>query len=208
MKKFKIFELLLDEEWIELLTKEPTDEKAHEYFFYVKCAPMLKYISIQIYNSNDFTELIGEFYVLLSKDDWYVLRKFNSKNNATLNSYLSRCAINHFLWKKKQEKKFIQLYTEENPDISNMLNSLTNEEYIEMPPVMQAYEKLEPRDKDFIRLLILDGKSSLEAADQLWPYVKSTSNWQDLPVTRVQSTISMIKHRAILRLTTEVNRLI
>ena len=70
---------------------------------------------------------------------------------------------------------------------------------------MTAYNALEPRFKETIQLLVLDGKSSIEAADQLWPYVKSKNNWRDMPVVRVQNTIAMMKHRAIFELTTKLN---
>lgn len=205
--KYKKFLLFTDEDWVDSLTKTMDDETLNEFFFKIKCAPLLKYISLNIYNSENYFDLLGEFYVMLSNNNWYILRQFRKKNNATLYSYLSRCAINHFLAKKRMEKRFLPLYADENPEIAKMLNSLTNEEYTERPSIMLAYEKLEERDKEFIRLLVLDGKSSLEAADQLWPYVKSSNDWRDMPVTRVQSTISMIKHRALFHLTTEIKNL-
>ena len=95
----------------------------------------------------------------------------------------------------------------DNYETDESLNNLISEDESDKTQVMTAYNALEPRFKETIQLLIIDGKSSLEAADQLWPYVKSKNNWRDMPVVRVQNTIAMMKHRAIFELTSEFNKL-
>ena len=200
------FALLTDEEWIDELTKTPANEEAHEYFFKKKCANLLKYISLNIYKNENCYELLGDFYILISQDNWRVLRNFENRKNATLYSYLTRCAVNHFITKRKKEMKFEELhYSIDNNETDESLNNLVYEEYVDNTQIMTAYNALEPRFKETIQLLVLDGKSSIEAADQLWPYVKSKNNWRDMPVVRVQNTIAMMKHRAIFELTTKLN---
>ena len=202
------FASLTDEEWIDELTKVPANENAHVYFFNVKCAKLLKYISLNVYKSDYYNEILGEFYLLISKDDWRVLRNFENRKNATLYSYLTRCAVNHFITKRKKEIMLEEMHCSiDNYETDESLNNLISEEETDKTQVMTAYNALEPRFKETIQLLVLDGKSSLEAADQLWPYVKSKNNWRDMPVVRVQNTIAMMKHRAIFELTSEFNKL-
>ena len=70
------FALLSDEELVERMTAPDVDEKLHEYFFYVKCAPILKYLSKKLYGSCDITILTGELYEFIASNDWAVIRKW------------------------------------------------------------------------------------------------------------------------------------
>lgn len=206
-EKKKKYALFSDNEWIDNLLKVPADEEAHEYFFKIKCIGFLKFISTQIYKSDNYEELIGELYVLLSDNDWYILRQFKGKNNAQLYSYLSRCATNHFMSTKKREGKNLFVYPDDDKNIIKELNDMSCEEEYDTTTVMIAYEKLDPRDRDVLQQLVVEGKSSMEAAEKLWPYVNSDKDWRDMPAKRVQNTIAMIKHRAIIRLATEISRI-
>ena len=212
MKIKSPYDYLTDNEWVELLAKQPADEKAHNYFFKVKCAKLLQYIATTIFNSDNYFELIGEFYVYLSADDWHVLRAFKNKNGASLYSYLSRCAFNLFMMKKKKETQSITLYNDlESHNILTDLNEIadTDEENTENQDyISKAYNKLSQREKDVLRLLVIDGKSGLEAAEHILPYVKSTKDWRNTPAIEIQKQIAIIKHRAILKLQTEFHNLV
>lgn len=206
LQKKVCYTTLSDSEWIERLTAFPPDERACKYFFNIKCRIFLKYIANTIFGSDEPSSLLGDFYEYLSHDNWHVLKKFEARNGASLGSYLSRCAVNYFRAKKQAEDKTCHLQIE-RLDIITELNLFTQEEETEMPPVWQAYKRLCKRDRDILRLLVIDGKSAIEAADTIWPQVKSaTKDWRQLPAKRVQDTLSMLKKRALLALSLELRK--
>lgn len=205
--QLKNYSRLSDMDLVESLMAIPPIEEVHEYFFNVKCATFLKYISVIIFGGECHKILLGEFYEFLSKDNWKVLRQFNSRNGASLNSYLARCTINYFLAQKKKENK-IHTDSIEQIDVIEELNHFTQEEENNMPPVWQAFEKLNERDRTILRLLVIEGKSALEAADDIWGFVKTKNKiWRELPPKRVQDTIAILKRRALLSLSLELKRM-
>ena len=197
---------LADSEWIKVLTTFPRDEKACNYFFNIKCRAFLKYIAGTLFDGDEPESLTGDFYEYLSNDDWHVLRLFSARNGASLGSYLSRCALNYFKAKKISQEKRRPVWIEQR-GIMEELDCFTQEEESSNPPVWQAFSKLCKRDRDILRLLVIEEKSALEAADEIWPQVKSSiKEWRQLPVKRVQDTISMLKKRALLALTLELQK--
>ncbi len=211
MRKTNIdYAQLADGEWVKLLVSAPVDEDAYRYFFEVKCRPMLLYIANSIFGNSETETLLGELYIFLSDNDWYVIRQFKSLNGASLNSYLSRCVVRFFMKKKRASDSLMHnTVSMEHPDICSELGRFTVEEQGDNPPVWLAYEHLKERDKVILRNLIIEGKSALEAADEIWPYVKATEKeWRKLPVKRVQDTLAMLKRRALLALTVELQRML
>lgn len=212
MDKKKKFALFTDEEWIKGLTSTPIDEELHRYFFKIKCASMLQYVSHIIFKSDDFREIIGEFYELIAKNDWRILRMFRGEKDSTLYNYLTRCTVNHFISKQKKDPLFKRMlfYSFEMPEIIDEVENIADiDEPLNSTAVLEAFNQLQPRDKNILRILVLDGKNSMDAVEEIWPYVNSKHDWRDLPASRVQSTISMIKHRALMRLsynTTDIMR--
>lgn len=203
------YERLTDAEWIRHLTSTPIEEQYHRYFFEVKCAPFLRYIAQTLFNTDDTTHILGEFYEFISKNEWHILKQFKGYNSASLNSYLSRCTVRHFIeYRRKETTSKNMMHSIEQTDIIEELNHFTSEEEQDMPPVWQAFEQLNERDRTVLRCMVIEGLSSLEAAEQIWPYVKSEhQDWKRLPVKRVQDTIAMLKRRAILSLTTALKKL-
>lgn len=210
LKKDIDYAQLADSEWVKILTSTPADEVALRYFFGTKCRPMLQYIANSLFENEETELLLGEFYILLSQNNWYVIRQFKSLNGASLNSYLTRCSIHHFIKKRKQENPLQHSAIPiETPDICNELNRFTTEEENDNPPVWQAFEQLKERDRIILRYLVIEGKSALEAAEKVWPLIKTTEkDWKKLPVKRVQDTIAILKRRALLALATELQQLI
>ncbi len=202
------FAQLSDEEWIQHLTTVPPEEEYHRYFFSVKCTPLLRYIAEALFGITDIAPLLGEFYELLSREEWHLLHNFRGINGASLNSYLSRCAVRHFVeLKRKNCSNHNMLHNIDAPDIIEELNHFTPEEEKEMPPVWQAFERLSERDRIVLRCMVIDGMSALEAAPHIWRYVKSDNeNWEILPHKRVQDTIAMLKRRALLTLSLELKK--
>lgn len=198
---------LNDRELVRRLTAAPTDEKLHRYFFEIKCRPFLQYIASALFGSNRTEPLLGEFYEFLSRNDWHILKQYENRNGASLSGYLSRCTIHHFLaLKKREEKIYDNIGTLDHPDIIAELNKFVQEEEKEMPPVWMAFKLLNERDRNILRYLVIEGRSTLEIADHIWKYVNTENDWHTLPVKRVQDTIAMMKRRALLALTTELRK--
>lgn len=197
-----------DNEWVELIMSIPPEERAHRYFFEVKCKPFLQYIASTIFGSNDTKEIIGEFYQFLSKNNWHVLQLYKKRNGASLGSYLSQCAVHHFLAIKRREQATLSI-SMDNPEIIKELSQFTQDEETEQPPVWKAFARLNERDRIILRLIVIEEKSALEAADSIWPHVKSSNkDWRSLPPKRVQDTIAMLKKRALLSLSLELKKIL
>lgn len=202
------FALLSDEELIERMTVPDVDEKLHEYFFYVKCAPILKYLSKKLYGSCDITILTGELYEFIASNDWAVLRKWEKRNEASLFSYIARCATNYFINKENSEKKRQDKETPTStPGIIEQISSFTEENEDESLPIWKAYNMLNERDREVLRLLVIEGFQMLTVAKELWKYVDSKQDISELSPKRIQGTISMIKHRAQLALLENLEKL-
>ena len=98
---------------------------------------------------NDCVEsILGEFYEFLSYDNWHVLRSFKGKKNASLSTYLSRCAFYYFTKKKKTSREAAEFYSLESEEIIEQLNNLTNEEVKADLRVWKAFAKLNERDRN------------------------------------------------------------
>lgn len=202
------FALLSDEELVERMTAPDVDEKLHEYFFYVKCAPILKYLSKKLYGSCDITILTGELYEFIASNDWAVLRKWEKRNEASLFSYIARCATNYFINKENSEKKRQDKETlTSTPGIIEQISSFTEENEDESLPIWKAYDMLNERDREVLRLLVIEGFQMLTVAKELWKYVDSKQDISELSPKRIQGTISMIKHRAQLALLDNLEKL-
>lgn len=208
LKIEKSFALLSDEEFVERMTAHDVDEKLHEYFFYVKCAPILKYLSKKLYGSCDITILTGELYEFIASNDWAVLRKWKKRNEASLFSYIARCATNYFINKENSEKKRQDKETLTSaPGIIEQISSFTEESEDESLPIWKAYNMLNERDREVLRLLVIEGFQMLTVAKELWKYVDSKQDISKLSPKRIQGTISMIKHRAQLALLENLEKL-
>ncbi len=197
---------LSDKELIGHLITRPIDQEAHSYFFNKRCKRFLDYIATNILGEDCADSILGEFYEYVSEDDWAVLRKFRNQNNASLNTYLSLCTVRYFL-KRKKEHDRLNTVSLESDEIADQLEFFVADEETNIPPVWQAYEKLNERDRLLLRSLVIEEKSTLETADDIWQYVRSCEkDWRRLPTQRVQNTISMMKHRALFALLEELRR--
>ena len=195
---------ITDEEWVEKLVSQPPIQPLHYYFFKVKCSSFLQYIAKNIYNVGRVESLLGEFYEFLSCNDWYVLRSYKGKRNASLSTYLSRCSFYYFA-KKKRKIEEEEIYSLENEDILEQLSYLTNDETNEHLRVWKAFACLNERDRKVLKHLVIDGRKSTDVAEEMWPYVQSKEkDWRKLPVKRVQDTLAMMKRRALFGLIEEL----
>ena len=202
------FTELDDRELIARLTAVPPEEALHRYFFGTKCRQFLQFIAASIFECEAET-LLGEFYDFVSRNDWHLLRSFDASKGASLNTYLSRCTIRHFLeLKRKKEKEMTVRHSIEERSIVEELNSFTIEQEDEQPNVWRAFERLNERDRIILKALVLENRNSIEIADEIWPYIKSKeSDWHKLPIKRVQDTIAILKRRALLSLMIELKEI-
>ena len=199
---------LSDEELIKQLTSTPQENELVEFFMYRKCRKLLYYISVNFFQSTDIESIFGEFYEFLSDNNWRVLRSLKNKNNCTLNTYLTSCAVNYFAKKANEEKKRISHeFVPCEPEIIEQMNHFTAEEEIEMPPVWEAYKMLGERERTILRLLVIEEKAALVAAPLIWKYIQSQKSLAHATDKNVQSTISMAKGRALSSLVTKLNNL-
>ena len=166
LKAIDRYARLSDKEWVEALTAPDADRRLQEYFFRTKCGNALRYISLRIYKSNDYSLLAGELYEFLADNNWSVLQKWEGRNGASLSGYISRCATNYFLQKeiaeKKRQENEVQAST---PELLEQLASLADDydDQSEIPPVWQSYNMLNKRDQEVLLLLVIEGKLMLSA---------------------------------------------
>ena len=197
------YSLLSDRELVERLTATPADERLHNFFLNKVCRRILRHISSNIYNHSNDNELWGEFYEFISKNNWEVLRRWENKNGASLYTYLAYCATNHFVKEqfkeKKQKEQFISISSQE---IYEQFANISCEETpdINSGQIWNAFNMLNERDRKILQLLVIDGCSIMEAAPQIWEYIKSKGTLEETDPKRVQCTIAMAKHRAQLAL--------
>lgn len=198
MSKRKNFAEYTDQELINGLMALPVQEDLHLYFFSVSFRSVLSYNAMAFKNWNP-NELLGEFYEFVSKNNWYVLRKY--KGEGSLRGYLSVCFQRHInklmgYW----EIPFDIVSLDYINDHEEEYNLYAEPEEKRMP-IEQALMQLKERDRLVIREIFYNGKSALEAAEVLWIYVKSSEkDWRKLPAKTVQNTISSLKLRALAAL--------
>lgn len=210
-KKLENYSLISEQELVERLIAVPVDEKLHDFFLRKICRRILKHISLRIFNHPDDTELWGEFYEFISRNNWAVLRKWEGKNGASLTTYLSYCATNYFVHRqladKKLEERFVSVSSHEDSSLFVDECDDDNEEQYTQQQVWDAFYALNERDRTILQELVIDGRSALEAAPVIWEYIKSEKSLSEMSPKRVQCTIAMAKSRAQLALFSNLRRL-
>lgn len=131
----KIFEQLSDSELIARLLQN--DEQAVEYLFFYRCHLIFQRLIKNIFSYQiEQEELITDFYLYLSENDWIKLRNFEQK--ASLNTWLTIVAV-RFFTKKKMAMT--------NLDEKETLIELNEKQYIfleeELPFQISKYELLD-----------------------------------------------------------------
>lgn len=185
---------------VALIANAPNDPRIDD-FISNKCRAMLLYISRTIFGNDNFGGLTGEFYMFLSRNNWEVLRKYKEINKASLVSYLSICTYNYFLAINKIEKIYYELITDQLEDICDDFEEEDRD--LAQLAVSIAYSQMKEKDKRTLELLVIEGKSALEAADVLWQYTKKKDvDWRTLPRKHVQDIIAVSKRNACNKLQT------
>jgi hypothetical protein len=167
---------------------------------------MLDFIATNIMGENNHQSILADFYEYVRKDDWKVLDGYKGINNASLETYLSKCAYRYFKKQKisldKQKKNETEL-TENIPDMTSILEMIIEDmdtkENEKSQKLWTAFSKLKERDQKILRYQVIGNRSSLEIADEMWEYVHRRDNvsMDQLTSKQIQDTIALMKKRAI-----------
>ena len=115
-RRIAYFDRMSDRKLVELLLAN--DAEAVEYVFYYRCEAMFARICSEMYSSKvRKDELIGEFYLHLSADQWRRLRQFGFRSS--FDTWLTVVAL-HFFKEKKA------LFQTNNPESAPLLIEMTD----------------------------------------------------------------------------------
>lgn len=215
-----------DKGWYEILSKPASSNlAATNWFFETKCYFIIVYISETIMKERKPQNLYGMFYYFVSYNDWYVIRKYEGRNGATLETWLSRCAVNYFrkLKKKSDANQKRILSVSENPDYY-LYNSAQEDLYASMTDecisntiegnsspgrhkLYRAFSKLNERDQMVIKLLVIENNSVLDIAPTLFVYRKGGLPLEHMTTKQIQDTVSIMKRRACAKLLLEYKKI-
>lgn len=139
-------------------------QEAIEYLLFHRCEGMFSHIVHSVFNNNEKKEeLITEFYLHISENDWEKLRKFEFRSG--LNTYLTVLAVRFFKKIKISQTKIVpidpQLIVEtqkSNPDDFNIENEMSRME------MYKAIDNLSKPRERYALLAELNGMSADEIA--------------------------------------------
>ena len=151
--------MLSDREIIDHLTKN--DEEVIRWFFFERCRSTLTYIG-QFYcpKRASAEELIGEFYLYLSRDDWHKLRIF--RFGASLLTYIAVIAARYFQQQRDTP-------TEPLPkDTTHDTPSIAASDYVFFRrDVELIIGGMKPMDALILRRLLLEGQRARDVVDEV-----------------------------------------
>lgn len=165
---------LSDRRLVDLLLAN--DEEAVEYVFFHRCDSLFAHIVNDLFHAQvKKEELIGDFYLFLSADDWRRLRQFGFRSE--LNTWLTVVAIRYF----NQKKAVIQTNTEtlDTPlkkEVSQIPDDFDLFDQLSRVELYEAIERLpKPRER-FALLGELAGKKAETIAQELGCSVAAVYN--------------------------------
>lgn len=165
---------LSDRQLVDLLLDN--NEDAIEYVFFHRCDGMFAHIINSVFQSQEKKEeLISEFYMYLSEDDWRRLRQFQFRSG--LDTWLTIVAIRFFKQKKSTMKTFMVETdsllldgAEHIPDDYDILNEMSKVE------LYKAIERLRNPRERLALLGELAGKRAETIAKELGCTVSAVYN--------------------------------
>lgn len=173
-KRWHNMDYLSDRQLVDLLLTN--DEKVVEYVFFHRCDGMFAHIINDVFQSQvKKEELITDFYLFLSADNWRRLRQFEFRSE--LNTWLTVVAIRYF----NQKKDEIQT------NLGNLEESLMKEvcqipddfDIIDELSRVELYEAINqlPKHRERLALLgMLAGKKAETIAEELGITVMAVYN--------------------------------
>lgn len=173
-RRIAYFETLSDRELVALLLAN--DQEAVEYVFFYRCNGMFAHIVHNVFQSQGKKEeLISEFYIYLSENDWSRLRQFEFKS--ALNTWLTVIAVRFFRKKRVSQTKLVvvepQLIVETQKNEVDDYDILRELSRLELYKAIDRLSK--PRER-YALLADLTGKSAEEIASDMGCTVSAVYN--------------------------------
>lgn len=168
------FDSLPDRELVQMLFAN--DPEAIEYVFFHRCNGMFAHIIHSVFQSQGKKEeLITEFYLYLSENDWARLRNYEFKSG--LNTWLTVVAVRFFKKKRVGQTKIVavepQLIVEtlkDEADDQDVLKEMTRLE------LYAAIDKLSKPRERYALLAELTGKNAEDIAQEMGCTVSAVYN--------------------------------
>lgn len=218
-------DLLVEKELIRRITlkeKCATRVIAQDYFISDFSITILSYVSQRVYGKSCFEEILGEYYIFISKENkqtpYYKLTLYNHINDSSFRNYVSTITIRYFTGLKKKNDKAEKLTVSidgstttkkekngdeviDNPWYRLLVSSRGDDGSTEITP--ETYEKIEyvfsklpPRDVKVIQLLVMEGMSCLDAFEELKDDLAKTARIPVATWTKKQKQNAMALQRA------------
>lgn len=167
-------ECLSDRQLVSLLLAN--DEEAVEYVFFHRCNGMFSHVISDVFRSQvKKEELITDFYLFLSADEWRRLRQFEFRSE--LNTWMTIVAIRFFRQKKADMQT--TLSDLEPPLIQNVGQIADDFDIFDEISRVELYEAIDglpkPRER-FALLGVLAGKKTETIAEELGVTVTAVYN--------------------------------
>ena len=181
------FDSLDDHELVRLLLEN--DQDAIEYVFFLRCEGMFAHIVHTVFQSNSKKEeLITEFYLFLSENNWERLRKFEFK--AALNTWMTVIAIRFFKKKKIFQTKLVvidpQLIVETQKNEADDYDIINEMSRLEL---YQAIDRLSKPRERYALLADLAGKRAEDIANEMGCTVSAVYNLTKKARLELKSTM-------------------
>ena len=168
------FDSLSDRELVDLLLAN--DEEAIEYLFFIRCNGMFAHIACSVFQSQTCKEeLITDFYLFLSENDWSRLRQFEFK--AGLNTWLTVIAVRFFKKIRVSQTKLVaidpQLIVETRKNETDDYDIINEMSRLELYKAIDGLSK--PRER-YALLADLMGKRAEDIAAEMGCTVAAVYN--------------------------------
>lgn len=173
-RRIAYFESLSDRQLVELLLAN--DQEAVEYVFFHRCEGMFAHIVHSVFQSQGKKEeLISEFYIYLSENDWSRLRQFEFKS--ALNTWLTVIAVRFFRKKRISQTKLVVV--EPQLIVETQKNEVDDYDILHELSRLELYKAIDrlskPRER-YALLADLTGKSAEEIASDMGCTVSAVYN--------------------------------
>ena len=173
-RRIAYFESLSDRQLVEMLLAN--DQEAVEYVFFYRCSGMFAHIVHSVFQSQGKKEeLISEFYLYLSENEWSRLRQFEFKS--ALNTWLTVIAVRYFRKKRVSQTKLVavepQLIVETQKNETDDYDVFHEMSRLELYKAIDRLSK--PRER-YALLADLTGKSAEEIAADMGCTVSAVYN--------------------------------
>ncbi len=164
-RRLQKMDRMSDRQLVDLLLAN--NEEAVEYVFFQRCESMFAHVINSVFQSQvKKEELITDFYLYLSDDDWRRLRQFEFRSE--LNTWLTVVAIRFFRKKKtSMETKTKTLDAPINDEIHHIPDDYDILDEMSRVELYEAIDKL-PKQRERMALLgQLAGKSAETIAEEM-----------------------------------------